>query len=88
MWPFRRAEPVTTAHTDAFIEHLRQEVAFWRLLFRQERQRAELSIDHRLSERGLGPVTLPLRQEMPEPLNRAIQDLLTNPEFTEAGRAE
>ena len=69
------------AHTD-HIAHLEAEVAFWRMQFVHERQRAEVAIDRLLATKQFGPVTLPPRpQEAADP----VQDLLVNPEFIEAG---
>ena len=89
IWPFARREPIPH-HTDAFIEHLKGEVTFWRLQFMKERQRAEQSIDHRLHERGLGPVSGPLRFDVPpdQTTERMVQELLTNPEFAQAGQVD
>ena len=48
----------------AYVEHLRAEVAFWRLQFAHERQRAEVSIDQcRVTHQSIGPATLPPRED-------------------------
>jgi len=85
--PEESAEPAPP-RTDAFTDHLRHEVAFWRLQYQHERQRAEISVDQRLHERGLGPVTQPLRMDVPPQMDKEIQDLLTNPEFAGSGSTE
>ena len=74
----------------AYVEHLRAEVAFWRLQFAHERQRAEVSIDQRLHEQHKGPVTLPLREEGPPtgPVQHDLLDeLMKNAEFAAMGSA-
>jgi hypothetical protein len=64
-----------------FVAHLIAEVAHWRLLH------ADISVDQRLAERGLGPVTLPPRPLVPEPAVDLMADLLKNTEFAAMGDA-
>lgn len=82
-WPWsRRADDRALLRVEigvhrAFIEHLQAEVEFWRKQFAHERQRAEVSVDQRLAERGLGPVTLPPRPIEPEPPDPRIEALFS-----------
>jgi len=65
----------------AYVEHLRAEVAFWRLQFAHERQRAEVSIDQcRVTHQSIGPATLPPREdrlprEFPQSEEQALASL-------------
>jgi hypothetical protein len=77
-----------------YVAHLQNEVEFWRAQFLHERQRAEVSVDQRLSERGLGPVTLPPRpttMEETERLQREtdkLTDMFRNPELAMMGMTD
>jgi len=66
---------------DDHIAHLEAENAWLRSQLVHERQRAEISVDQRLTERGLGPVTLPPRPTEPERLSDEVQRLMHQPEF-------
>ena len=47
-----------------FVQHLRDEVEFWRMQFRHERQRSEIALDQcRITHQGIGPVSAPPREE-------------------------
>jgi hypothetical protein len=68
-----------------FVAHLREEVAYWRVQFERERQRAELAIDQcRVTHHAIGPVSLPLR----EPIQQAQEDvnaMFRDPELAAMG---
>jgi len=66
---------------DAHLAHLEAENAWLRSQLIHERQRAEISVDQRLSERGLGPVTLPPRPTEPDHLPDEVRRLMHQPEF-------
>ncbi len=68
-----------------FVAHLQAEVAHWRMLFQAEKQRADLSVDQRLGERGLGPVTLPTRPLAPAAMPQTLEELLRNTELGAIG---
>jgi vacuolar-type H+-ATPase subunit I/STV1 len=70
-----------------FVQHLRDEVAYWRHGYERERQRAEVAIDQcRVTHQGLGPVSLPPREDRPP---RAGLDLFTmEPELARMGAAD
>ncbi len=82
----RREELARLADPAApFVAHLQAEVAHWRMLFQAEKQRADLSVDQRLAERGLGPVTLPTRPLQPEAMPQTLEELLRNTELGAIG---
>jgi hypothetical protein len=67
--------------TEAHIAHLEVENQWLRSQLIHERQRAEVSVDQRLSERGLGAVTLPPRPVEPPRVPEDLKGLLSQPEF-------
>lgn len=72
-----------------FVTHLREEVAFWRLLYTAERQRNDVSVDQRLAEHRLGAITLPPRPLTPEsPMPGSLEELLRSTELGAIGQAE
>jgi len=78
--------------SEAHIAHLEVENQWLRSQLIHERQRAEVCVDQRLSERGLGPVTLPPRSLQPETIPEEVRRMMNQPEFfaptieTESGR--
>ena len=70
-----------------FVTHLREEVAFWRLLYTAERQRNDVSTDQRLAERGLGGITGPTRPLAPEPAANLMDEFLRQSELGQIGDA-
>lgn len=67
------------------IAHLESEVAFWRLQFAHERQRAERAVDTLLALKlGVPPITVPTREERMEDEDHLERDL-RDPEFAQAG---
>lgn len=82
MWPFHNP------HRE-FIDHLRDEVEYWRRLYREERARAETAINLVLARAAQSPglpVNLPPREPTEE--EKRIEALLNDPEFTKAGVEE
>ncbi len=72
-----------------FIAHLRDEVAFWRLQFLKERQRAEIAIDAcRVQHQGVPPVALPLRPQGEGGATAAEHDRFADPELAAMGLIE
>jgi hypothetical protein len=67
--------------SEAHIAHLEVENQWLRSQLIHERQRAEVSVDQRLSERGLGAVTLPPRPVEPPRVPEDLKGLLSQPEF-------
>ena len=71
-----------------FVAHLKSEVAFWRLQFAHERQRAEVAIDQcRATHQGIGPVSLPLRDETAPP-QTGMAGIFSDPELASMGLTE
>ena len=69
-----------------FVAHLREEVAYWRVQFERERQRAELAIDQcRVTHASVGPVSVPLRTERQEP---PMNPIFSDPELAMMGHAD
>lgn len=70
------------------IKHLEAEVAFWRMQFTHERQRAEVAIDRLLNLKlNIPGVTMPTREELRE-TESEMERTLRDPEFTQAGNVE
>jgi hypothetical protein len=70
---------------DALVQHLREEVAFWREQFVHERQRAEFAVDRLLQQHGHGPVTVPTPSEQRERERDVLEKLAQSAEFAQAG---
>ena len=67
------------------LKHLEAEVAFWRLQFSHERQRAERAVDTLLALKlGVPPITVPTREELRD-TESEVERALRDPEFTQAG---
>ena len=73
-------------HSD-LVQHLEAEVAFWRMQFAHERQRAERAVDTLLALKlNVPPITVPTPEER-SAAEREIETLARDPEFVQAGLA-
>jgi hypothetical protein len=70
---------------EPFIQHLREEIAFWREQFVHERQRAEYAVDRLLAQQGHGPVTVPTPSEQRDREAHLLERLAQTAEFANAG---
>lgn len=71
-----------------FVQHLRDEVAFWRHQFLHERQRTEVAMDQcRVTHQSIGPVSLPLREDAVKATGTPL-DIFRDPELAAMGLAD
>lgn len=47
-------------YTRAYVRHLEAEIRTWRVMWRYERQRANVAYDRVLTEKGVDPITHPV----------------------------
>jgi hypothetical protein len=63
-------------YTRAYVKHMEAEIATWRVMWRHERQRADLLMDRMLADKGVVGVTGPLiPDEIAPPSPEDLKDL-------------
>ena len=69
-----------------FLRHLEAEIQWLKIELKHERQRAEVAVDQLLRlKAGAHPVTPVETSPAREALQREVDELLNNPEFTQIG---
>lgn len=69
------------------IKSLERELAFWKTMWRVERQRANLAVDRLLAEKSIAPITAPVMPDTAEPseADKLLADALANEDLLTAG---